>query len=209
MATAPPALQALAQTGIDALRRGDAGGALTVFREIEAQGGEPPWLAVARACNLLGDPDGEERALQRILDNDKRDLPALLAMGDLHARRQDDRAAGAFFRAALNQAALAPPPAALHPLLERAQSFLAEAARRYETHLEEKLAASGLAEAMPARASPSPSICCSAAGSSICSSPTSSISPACRSANIMSATNFPGWPGSRRPRRRCATNLPR
>ena len=145
MAAAPPS-QTLAQNGIDALRRGDAGGARAIFERMEAQGGEPPWLALARACNLLGDTGGEERALQRLLDKDKRDLPALLAMGDLHARRQDDRAAGAFFRAALNQAALAPPPAVLHPLLERAQSFLAGAARRYEDHLHEKLAASGLAD---------------------------------------------------------------
>lgn len=145
MTAAPPSLQALAQTGIDLLRRGDAGGALTIFREIEAQGGEPPWLAVARACSMTGDEAGEERALQRILDADKRDLPALLAMAELHVRRQDDRAAGAFFRAALNQAAVAAPPTHLHPFLERAQTFLAEAAGRYQTHLEEKLAASGLA----------------------------------------------------------------
>ncbi|MGQ0659707.1 aspartyl/asparaginyl beta-hydroxylase domain-containing protein [Sphingosinicella sp.] len=144
MAATPPSLQSLAQTGIDALRGGDAGGALTIFQEIEAQGGEPPWLAVARACNLLADDAGEERALQRILDRDKRDLPALLAMGELHARRQDDRAAGAFFRTALNQAATTQPPTQLHPLLERARAFLAEATQRYETHLEEKLDAAGL-----------------------------------------------------------------
>lgn len=144
MSSAPPSLQSFAQTGIDALRRGDAGGALTAFDAILAQGGEPPWLAVARAHNMLGDMAGEEAALQRILDSDKRDLPALLAMGDLHARRQDDRAASTFFSAALNQAALTPPPPQLRPLLERGRAFMAEAARRYETHLEEKLAAAGL-----------------------------------------------------------------
>ena len=146
MSSAPPSLQSLAQTGIDALRRGDAGGALSAFDAILAQGGEPPWLAVARARNMLGDMAGEEAALQRILDSDKRDLPALLAMGDLHARRQDDRAASAFFGAALNQAALAPPPPQLRPLLERGRAFMAEAARRYEAHLEDKLSAAGLSD---------------------------------------------------------------
>lgn len=144
MVATSPSHQALAQTGIDALRRGDAGGALTIFQRIEAEGGEPPWLAVARACSMRGDGAGEERALQRILDRDKRDLPALLAMGELHARRQDDRAAGAFFSAALKQAAAVAPPSQLHPLLERGRAFLAESTRRYETHLEDRLAAAGL-----------------------------------------------------------------
>src|SRR5690349_9007808 len=103
MATAE--LQSLVQTGIDALRRGDAGGARTVFDEIVARGGTPPWLAVARACNMLGDDAGEEKALQSRLAEDKRDLPALLAMGELKVRQRDDRSASAFFSAALNQAA--------------------------------------------------------------------------------------------------------
>lgn len=144
MVAAPSSHQALAQTGIDALRRGDAAGARTTFDRIEAEGGVPPWLAVARACSMLGDDAGEERALQRILDYDKRDLPALLAMGELHAKRGDDRAAAAFFRTALNQAAVTSPPPQLHPFLERGQAFLAESARRYATHLEGQLAAAGL-----------------------------------------------------------------
>ena len=140
-------LDALTRTGLDALRRGDAGGARTVFDEILARGGTPPWLAVARACNMLGDFAGEEAALKRRLDEDKRDLAALLAMGELKARERDDRAASAFFSAALNQAAATGQNAPqLAPLLNRAQSFIAEANRRYESHLLDRLHAAGLVE---------------------------------------------------------------
>lgn len=136
--------ESLARTGIDALRRGDAGGARTIFDEIEKEGGTPPWLAVARACNMAGDPAGEERALQRQLELDMRDLPALLAMGELKARQQDSRAAGAFFQAALNAAAVRPPPPQVQPLLQRAADYLRDSARRYEAHMAEQLAAAGL-----------------------------------------------------------------
>lgn len=145
-------LDSLVRTGLDALRRGDAGGARTVFDEVVARGGTPPWLAVARACNMQGDTAGEEAALKRRLDEDKRDLPALLAMGELKARGRDDRAASAFFTTALNQAAAAgQAPPQLAPLLNRAQAFVRDAAARYESHLVERLAAAGLDEG---RASP-------------------------------------------------------
>ena len=145
MATAE--LDSLTRTGLDALRRGDAGGARTVFDEILARGGTPPWLAVARACNMLGDSAGEEAALKRRLDEDKRDLPALLAMGELKARQRDDRAASAFFSAALNQAnASGGGNAQLAPLLARGQAFIRDAAARYESHLVERLGAAGLDE---------------------------------------------------------------
>jgi len=135
---------ALARTGMDALGRGDPHGALDSFTEIQAGGGEPPWLAVARACNMNGDAEGERYALQRILDRDKRDLPALLAMGELHVRRNDDRAATAFYSAALKQAAAVAPPQHLVPFLNHAQNFIAEAQARYVAHLEGQLAAAGV-----------------------------------------------------------------
>jgi len=140
-------IASLTQTALDALRRGDAGGARTIFDELVARGGTPPWLAVARACNMLGDAAGEEAALKQRLKEDKRDLPALLAMGELKARQRDDRAASAFFSAAINQAmASGQNSAQLAPLLNRAQSFIREAADRYEAHLVERLGAAGLDE---------------------------------------------------------------
>lgn len=144
MTTTGPDLQTLSRSGMEALSRGDPRAALKAFNEIEAAGGVPPWLAVARAQNLVGDEEGERQALQHILDRDKRDLPALLAMGELQIRRRDDRAAMSFFTAALNQAAAVPPPAHIRPFLERAQGFVAEAQSRYVAHLESQLQAAGV-----------------------------------------------------------------
>jgi aspartyl/asparaginyl beta-hydroxylase (cupin superfamily) len=144
MASSPTDPQLLAREGIDALGRGDPRAALESFRQLEAAGGEPPWLGVARAHSLLGDEDGERQALQRILDRDKRDLPALLAMGELHQKRGDDRAAVSYFGAALNQAAVTAPPSHLTPFLQKAQAFIAEAQQRYVAHLEIQLDAAGV-----------------------------------------------------------------
>ena len=144
--------EALNRTGIEALRRGDGAAARAAFETIAGEGGTPLWLGLARACNLLGDAAGEEAALQRQLDADGRDLPALLAMGELKARVGDERVASHFFRTALNQASVMPQvPQALHPLLARAQAFIAEAEQRFAAHLQEKLDAAGLARAASPR----------------------------------------------------------
>ena len=137
-------LEKLARSGVEALRRGDPREALSQFQEMIRRGGNPPWLAVARACNLLEDVAGEENALQRQLDQDKRDLPALLAMGELKTRQGDSRAAVSFFRAALNRAAIGQPAPQLMPLLGRARAFVEEASHRYESHLGEQLQAAGI-----------------------------------------------------------------
>jgi aspartyl/asparaginyl beta-hydroxylase (cupin superfamily) len=134
----------VARAGIESLRKGDAADARARFEEMITAGAAPPWLALARACSLLGDPAGEEQALQRQLEADKRDLAALLAMGELKAKQDDRRAAGAFFRTALNVASVRPPPAQLRPLLDRAEAFIQETRRRYEAHLEQQLSDAGL-----------------------------------------------------------------
>ncbi|HEV7233870.1 MAG TPA: aspartyl/asparaginyl beta-hydroxylase domain-containing protein, partial [Sphingorhabdus sp.] len=74
-----------------------------------------------------------------------RHLPALILTGELKARTGDDRAAGSFFKAALNQASAMPDvPAALHPMLARAQEFIASTQKRFEAHLLDQLGKSGL-----------------------------------------------------------------
>lgn len=135
----------LIELGLGALRSGDAVEARGYFQRVAVAGGSVPWLALARACNMLGDSAGEEDALQRQLEGDKRSLPALLAMGELKARQRDDRAASSFFRAALNTAAAAPYPPQLQPLLQRAQSFVSDSGSRFEAHLTERLREAGLA----------------------------------------------------------------
>ena len=135
----------LIESALDALRRGDAASARTLLQQAAAGGGNVPWLALARACNLTGDLVGEEEALRRQLEASKRDLPALFAMAELKVRQGDDRAAASFFKAALGQASVTPHlPPQYRPLVERGQAFLREANAGYEAHLEERLRAAGL-----------------------------------------------------------------
>lgn len=104
-----------------------------------------PWLMLAQACNLAGDSAGEEAALQQQLEAEPRNLPGLLLTGEMKARGGDDRAANAFFQAALNQAAAMPDvPPPLHAMLSRAQDFIAKTQQRFESHLLEHLGKSGL-----------------------------------------------------------------
>lgn len=78
---------------------------------------------------------GEEAQIRAALARNPRDIGALLAMGGLKARTGDDRAATGFFRTALNQARVTPPPPALHGALRQAEQWLQEASRQYEAHL--------------------------------------------------------------------------
>ncbi|WP_448584908.1 aspartyl/asparaginyl beta-hydroxylase domain-containing protein [Thermaurantiacus sp.] len=92
-------------------------------------------MLLAEACARAGDLEGAEEGLRRELHHRPRNIRALLAMGELRLRRSDPRAATSYFRAALNQAAVVPPPAALRPLLDRARQHLAEAEAAFAQHL--------------------------------------------------------------------------
>ncbi|MGQ0559539.1 MAG: aspartyl/asparaginyl beta-hydroxylase domain-containing protein [Sphingosinicella sp.] len=139
--------QSLIEAGVAAAREGHPQIALAQFEQAAADGGRPPWILLAQAWNKAGDAAAEEAALQRQLELNKRDLPALLAMGELKRRLDDTRSAAAFFRTALTQAAAdGRVPTQLHPLLERAQAFLADAHRKYEAHLLDELQAAGIDE---------------------------------------------------------------
>ena len=139
--------EALNRAGLDALRRGDPAEARRSFESAIAQHGAAPWLALARACHELGDEEGEEQALKKQLDSDKRDLPALLAMGELKAKQADSRAANAFFRAALNVAAIRPAPPQLHAMLQRASHFIEKAKQGFADQMAAQLDSAGLSVA--------------------------------------------------------------
>lgn len=76
----------------------------------------------------------EERIRQRLAAN-PRDVEALLAMGSLHARAGDMRAATLWFRTAINQAQVSPVPPALHGTLDQAVRYVEQAGRQFEAHL--------------------------------------------------------------------------
>lgn len=134
------------QAGLDALRRGDSASA-RAHLELVVQAlppGQRPWLQLAQACRMAGDPAAEVRALEQLLQDEPRSIPGLLIMADRRREARDDRAAASFYKAALNQAAVTPPPPQLAPMLQRAEAFLRESTARYERHL---LAAIDLPEA--------------------------------------------------------------
>lgn len=123
--------EALAQAAIGALRQGQAASAKAALDQMR----DPPPMLLAQTCNRLGDRIGEAAALQRILDTDIRNLPAMLAMGNNLLARGDERAATSWFRAALAQAAATGAPPQMQPLLAHAQDAIAQSSRRFEDHL--------------------------------------------------------------------------
>lgn len=126
-----------------ALQRRDGAEARRLLGELSED--QTPWILLAQACNIAGDTASEEEALQKQLAVEPRHLPALILTAELKARASDDRAANSFFQAALNQASVMDDvPAALHPMLSRAQDFIAQTQKRFESHLLDQLARSGL-----------------------------------------------------------------
>lgn len=133
------------------LRAGDAVGARDILQQSAAASVGPssmPLVAcwtLAQACRKLDDSEGEIAALHLVLGHNARDLAALLAMGDAFDRRGDARAAFSWLRLALAQATVQPPPAALVPLIQRAQLTCSRAQARFAEHLQEEIAAAGAA----------------------------------------------------------------
>lgn len=103
------------------------------------------WLEQARDAHRRGDIAAETAALDDAIRADRGNIAALLAMAELKRRLADDRAAGSFYRLALGTAAQARSvPPALHPGLQRAEQFLAEADRAFADHLLGQLRRAGI-----------------------------------------------------------------
>jgi aspartyl/asparaginyl beta-hydroxylase (cupin superfamily) len=135
--------QSLMNEARNALQRRDGTTARRLLLEIDER--DRPWLLLAQACNMVGDSDAEAAALQAQLKLNARDIPALILTAEMKARLGDDRAAVAFFKAAINQAsAQGDIPTALRPMLQRAEHFLVESQKRFEQHLLDSLRKSGL-----------------------------------------------------------------
>ncbi|QTD55990.1 aspartyl/asparaginyl beta-hydroxylase domain-containing protein [Parasphingorhabdus cellanae] len=135
------------QDGIAALRAGNAKQARPLFEQLSQPGNDidPPWLLLAHACRMMDDNAAEEQALQALLATDKRHLAALLLMAELKARQDDDRAASAFYKAALNMVGVgARVSDDLRPKLKEAEEFLAGAHGRFENYLLRQLRETGL-----------------------------------------------------------------
>ncbi len=94
-----------------------------------------------------------EAEIDAVLEDDPRNIGALVAKGDLRASAGDDRAANAFYKAALGAAAAAfALPESLRPAIERAQAGIARTDGFFARQLEEFLVAKGLpADSRPPR----------------------------------------------------------
>ena len=135
----------------ETLRDGDAVAALAILdarRKIGiADTRDDDWLS-ARALALNGDAAGERDALHRVLARDRRDLAALLAMGQHHVARGDDRAAVAWYTSAINQAGTVDVAPAVDRLLDAARSYCAQAHDRFAGTLETAVAGMSLTPAI-------------------------------------------------------------
>jgi Aspartyl/Asparaginyl beta-hydroxylase len=143
--------EALARSGMDALRRGDAAAARVAFETITAAGNTPPqpWVLLAQSCALLGDHAAADAALDAVLRLEPRNLYALLMKGDAFVRAGDDRAAVSWYTMAVNAAAGLTLPPDLVARLNAARDVLAQAGNSFRGHLDAALAARGVADAGP------------------------------------------------------------
>jgi aspartyl/asparaginyl beta-hydroxylase (cupin superfamily) len=138
----------------DALRRGEPQEARRLYELVVAQNSPTlsVWFGLATACRELREPDASLAAIDKVLAHDPRNLRALLFKGDHFAGLGDERAANSFYSGALRQAAsLDQVPPDLVGELQRARSNCESYARRYESHLHDKLIETGFHERQSSR----------------------------------------------------------
>jgi len=140
----------LGQTGVEALRRGDARTARDAFDQIEAagRGTHQLRLLLAQSCMAMGDAPGAHRALDKVIAEEPTNLYALIMRGDLLAGAGDDRAAVSWYQAALLQAPRAGQlPQDLIETLRRVEADVTRTNEAFAGHLDASLAAAGVSAA--------------------------------------------------------------
>ncbi len=131
------------------MRRGDAPEARACLEQAVAAGAADAstLLGLAQACRALKDDAGTRAAIDRVLAMEPRNPIALIMKADCLAETGDDRAASAFYTAAVRSA---PPPAQRSPQmvqeLQRAQAMCQQYAERYKRYLRERLAQAGFSD---------------------------------------------------------------
>ena len=145
----PSDARAHAQSGIEALRTGNARKARESFERIVAAGqaDASAYLGLAYACIGLKDRSAALAAIDHALALEPRNLRALILKADHLAAAGDARAASSFYRAAVNTA---PPanqlPADLRNELSRAAAVCERYAAQFDAFLRERLVAHGFVE---------------------------------------------------------------
>jgi aspartyl/asparaginyl beta-hydroxylase (cupin superfamily) len=138
---------ALAQSGVAALAKGDAATARRAFDTV-AEAGRASlqlWLLLAQSCDMLDDRTAAHRAADQVLADDQRNLYALLIKADLHYRDGEDRAAAGWYARAFSIAqGLQGLPNDLLERLRRAERDNDAIAVRFHQHLQNRLAAANV-----------------------------------------------------------------
>jgi aspartyl/asparaginyl beta-hydroxylase (cupin superfamily) len=137
----------LTSAGFLALQRGDARAARQHFERATAAGTATAdtWFGLAQAHRKLGSVQAERDALDRTLEFDPRNVPALIRKGDLYTAQSDARAATTFYRAALKIArSMRPTPPEWRAELDRIGGVVQGNTRAFERHLIDDLGRSGL-----------------------------------------------------------------
>jgi aspartyl/asparaginyl beta-hydroxylase (cupin superfamily) len=145
--------RSLAQSGVEALRKGDARRARESFERIVAvgQADASVYLGLAIACQVREDHAASVVAIDKSLALEPRNLGALLFKADQLTALGDERGALAFYRAAVDAA---PPaqqlPDDLREGIGRAQAECERYAAKFAAFLTERLLGKGLAEGQSA-----------------------------------------------------------
>ena len=144
----------LGQTGMEALRKGDAQSARTAFQKIIAAGQHDAsiFLALAYACRNLKDQSGALDAVGKALALEPGNLRALVFKADHLDEIGESRAASAFYLAAIKSVSQ---PEALTPdlrdQLAHAQTMCDSYANKFEDFLRGRLIENGLADGPSSR----------------------------------------------------------
>jgi aspartate beta-hydroxylase len=139
------------QSGLDALRRGDALAARRQFEAIAAGGRADAlvWLALSAACKTLNDKDAMIAAVDNVLALEPKNLRALIMKADHFVEAGDKPTALSFYRAAIKSASTAGQlPPELVREVRRAEETCERFAQDYENFLRERLGQSGFDEKM-------------------------------------------------------------
>jgi aspartyl/asparaginyl beta-hydroxylase (cupin superfamily) len=141
--------RALAQTGFEAMHRGDAHKARESFERVVAAGRADAAVhaALAYACRKLDDKSSALAAAEKALALDPRNLRALILKADHYAEIGDGRAAASFYQFALKTAPSSDQlPADLRSDLGKAQDMVARYAGEFESFLRDALSRGGLVD---------------------------------------------------------------
>ena len=149
MSASPIDVQELNKAGLAALQAGDAAAARRHFEQITAAGeaNASIWGALAMACQSLGDMPAMQKAVDRALELDQGNLPALIMKGDHLVATGNARSATAFYGLASAIATRVPKlTPTLADMVQRAEAARDRINQDIERHLRTALAGHGYDE---------------------------------------------------------------